>query len=323
MTSAAAVPAPTRPAPSRLAPARRASSGLGPSASAGARPSQEQAAGKWRFAPGEEVATGRHVLALLGGGNRYEAYLAWDERLGSPVVAKLLRPHLVSESRALEAITREAAALSELQHPVLVRSFGAALSGERPHLVLEFLDGPRLSTLVRKFGPLSSEQVVPLARQLASALHYMAGGGWVHLDVKPRNIVMTASPRLIDLSVARRMTEIPGIKGPVGTDAYMAPEQCDPDRFGEIGPASDVWAMGVTVYEALTGRRPFPTVPGQRFPQLRSAPPGMPDKAPPALGAAIESALSPDPRARPTASEFYDLLERLADWAHSRARKVR
>lgn len=277
----------------------------------------------WRLREGDPVVPGRRVLMLLGGGERYEAYLAWDERLVSPVVAKMLRPDAVEEKRAAHAARREARALETLQHPVLVRMFENALEAERPHLVLEFLDGPRLSTLIRKWGPLSAEQLIPLARQLASALAYIDHAGWVHLDVKPRNIIMTGSPRLIDLSLARTIADARSVSSPVGTDAYMAPEQCLPDRFGEIGPAADVWGLATTVYEALTGRQAFPAQPNDRFPQLHVAPPEMPAKAPRSLAEALTAGLRPAPGDRPTALEFYDLLDPLADWSHRRIRRLR
>src|SRR5687768_3682802 len=104
----------------------------------------------WNFAAGEAIVPGRHALKLLGGGDRYEAYVAWDDRLHVPVVAKLLRPHLVEDARSRRAIDAEAVALERLQHPVLVRSFGAVLHGNRPHLILEHIEGPRLSTLLRR-----------------------------------------------------------------------------------------------------------------------------------------------------------------------------
>src|SRR5688572_20822553 len=104
----------------------------------------------WAFEEGEEIAPGRSAVRLLGGGRGYEAYLAWDDRLLSLVVAKILRPHVVAEQAARRQLAAEAGAYAALQHPVLPRSFGAVLDGGRPHLVLEFLDGPRLSTLVRK-----------------------------------------------------------------------------------------------------------------------------------------------------------------------------
>jgi serine/threonine protein kinase len=277
----------------------------------------------WHFRPGEVIVPGRAALKLLGGGDRYEAYVAWDERLYLEVVAKVLRPQLVDDPNARSAIAAEAGALEQLQHPVLVRSFGADLDGDRPHLVLEFLDGPRLSTLIRKFGPLASEQLVPLARRLCSALSFMAGEGWVHLDVKARNIVMTSSPRLIDLSVARPVEAARRISRPVGTDAYMAPEQCDPARFTEIGPPADIWGLGATLFEALAGRPAFLPDGNGRFPQLRAHPPTMPAKAPPALAAAVSACLVDDPADRPTASELDELLEPLGDWSARAIRRLR
>src|SRR5439155_2417182 len=125
----------------------------------------------------------------------------------SLVVAKILRPHLVTRERAREELASEATLLSRLSHPVIVRSFGADLDGERPHIVMEFLEGPHLSSLIRRSGALPLEQVLPLALQLASALHYLAGEGIVHLDVKPRNVIMEAPPRLIDLSLARSLED--------------------------------------------------------------------------------------------------------------------
>ena len=266
---------------------------------------------------------GRLALSLLGGGDRYEAYVAWDERLHILVVAKILRRHLVDDPRARAAIAAEADALERLEHPVLVRSFGAVLDGDRPHLVLEFLDGPRLSTLLRKFGPLASEQLIPLAQQLCSGLEFMAGQGWVHLDVKPRNIVMTSSPRLIDLSVARREEDARRNTRPVGTDAYMAPEQCDPARFGEIGPKADVWGLGASMFEALTGSQAFPADGKGRFPQLRTVAPPLPSKAPPVLARAIAASLVSDPASRPGAGELDEMLEPLADWSSRARRRLR
>ncbi len=150
-------------------------------------------------------------------------YLAWDERLRSLVVLRIVRPGLVGDSRTLEGLASEAEMLDRLRHPVLVCSFAAELEGPRPHIVLEHLEGPRLSTLLRKYGPRPVEQLVPLALQICSAIHYMREEGVVHLDVKPSNVIMAAPPRLIDLSIARTLEECGEITSPVGTDAYMAP----------------------------------------------------------------------------------------------------
>jgi serine/threonine protein kinase len=134
---------------------------------------------------GEEIVAGRVALELLGGGRRYEAYLAWDEHLHALVVAKLLRPGLVSDDRALEALAAEARLLGALAHPLLLRSFGAVLDGPRPHVVLEHIEGPRLSTLIRRSG-LALEQLLPLGLDLVRLLRYLAAEQVLRLDVKPR-----------------------------------------------------------------------------------------------------------------------------------------
>ena len=265
----------------------------------------------WRFDEGDEIARGLSALRPLGLARRYETYLAWHEPMLSPVVVKLLRPDRVTDRGALEGLAAEARALASLDHPVLMRSYGAALDGPRPHLVLEFLEGPRLSTLIRKFGPLAVEQAVPLGSQLSSALHFMAHSGWVHLDVKPKNIIMGAPARLIDLSVAHTLDEAARLDSRVGTDAYMAPEQVEPGRHGSSGPGSDVWGLGVTLYEAVTGWRPFGDGEEGEFPQLGGNRLPYPGEVPPALVEIIDVCMAPKPQDRPTAREVFAALEPL------------
>lgn len=266
----------------------------------------------WGFEEGDQIAPGLSALRMLGLARRYETYLAWHDTMLSVVVVKLLRRDRVGDSSALEGLGAEARALEALDHPVLVRSFGSVLDGPRPHLVLEFLEGPRLSTLIRRFGPLAVEQAVPLASQLCSALHFMSVEGWVHLDVKPKNIIMGAPARLIDLSVAHTLDEAAALDDQVGTDAYMAPEQVEPGRLGIPGPASDVWGMGVTMFEALTGERPFGRGDDKdRFPQLHQERLPYPEEVPSAVARIIDPCLEPDSAKRPTAREVAESLEPL------------
>jgi serine/threonine protein kinase len=201
-------------------------------------------AARWGFEQDDEIVPGRHAIRLLGGGTRYEAYLAWDEVLYSLVVIKILRPDRTHDERTLEGLIGEAKALQHLNHPVLLRCFDAVLEGPRPHIVLEHLEGPRLSTLLRRYGPLPMEQLIPLGLQLCSALYYMSRRDMIHLDVKPRNIIMAAPPRLIDLSIAKSFTQAGSLTNSIGSAAYMAPEQCDPKGRGPIGSPADVWVSG-------------------------------------------------------------------------------
>jgi serine/threonine protein kinase len=273
---------------------------------------------RWHLEEGAEFAPGRHALKRLGGGHRYDAYLAWDDRLHTVIVAKLVRPHLVDDAHTLDGLAREAETLSRLNHPVVVRMFDSVLHGSLPHLALEHLEGPRLSTLIRKYGPLPLEQLVPLAVQLSSALHYLAEEETVHLDVKPSNVIMGAPPRLIDLSVARDTAAAASLVEPIGTDAYMAPEQCDPVRLGPVGPAADVWGLGATLYKAATGKRPFSDPDperhgGERWPQLVETPGELAGTVSDALARPIMACLARDPAERPAAAQVAGAMEQVLE----------
>lgn len=271
----------------------------------------------WGFREGDEIVAGRHVVRLLGGGVRFEAYLVWDDQLLALAVAKTLRPDQVGEPAALAAIAAEARVLESLQHPVIVRAFDAVVDGARPHLLLEYLDGPHLSTLLRT-SAISIEQVLPLGLQLCSAVHYMGTQDVVHMDVKPRNVIMTGPPRLIDFSLALRTDELARVSSPTGTPKYMAPEQCDPARFCSLGSATDVWGIGVTLYWALAQRSPFPAPSSEesasleeRYPQLAHEPAPLPADVTPALADLVEATLAPRPEDRPAAGQVAAELEAL------------
>ena len=274
----------------------------------------------WELEPGDEIAPGRSVVRALGGGRRYEVFLVWDDRLFALVVAKVLRPGSAADERHLEELREEADALERLAHPVLVRGFDAVLDGQYPHVLIEHLEGGTLRQLIRRGGPGPLEQVLPLAAHVAAALHYMAQAGMVHLDVKPDNIVMGVPPRLIDLSIARTLEHAASARHPLGTDAYMPPEQCAPaEHPGAIGPASDVWGLGATLHHAVSGEVPFPRPreardsedPLVRFPQLEAEPRPLPQRTPAALRELIAETLAKAPADRPSASELVFKLEPL------------
>jgi eukaryotic-like serine/threonine-protein kinase len=250
----------------------------------------------WGLQEGDALAPGRTILRRLGGGRRYEVFLVWDEHRLALLVAKVLRPDEADSDAGRRELRREADALARLSHPVLLRGFGAVLDGGFPHLVVEHLEGPTLADLLVRDGTLALEQLLPLGLHVASALHYMAGEGMVHLDVKPDNVVMGAPPRLIDLSVARTLEEARRTRGPIGTNAYMAPEQRAP--AGDLGPATDVYGLAATLHHAVAGQPPS---------QSRA----LPRRTPHQLAAVLAAGLADDPADRPTAAQLAAGLEPL------------
>ena len=286
----------------------------------GATPEEEHS---WGFHAGDDITDVYVAQKLLGGGHSYEVYLAQDTHRLALVVVKLLRPHLVDDDRERRSLRREIEVLERLSHPVVVRSFAADPDGPHPYVVLEHLEGPHLSRLIRRH-PIALEQIIPLAVQICAAAHYMAAEGLVHLDIKPRNIIMAAPPRLIDLSVARDLESAARIRGAIGTDAYMAPEQCDPAR-ATIGPPADVWGIGATLHHAIARRVPFPRADDhdpddsvQRWPQLEREPEPLPKDTPDLLRELVADCLAPEPDRRPEAAEVIARLEPLVATLPSR-----
>ncbi|MDQ3616717.1 MAG: serine/threonine protein kinase [Actinomycetota bacterium] len=269
----------------------------------------------WGFAEGTSITTELTAMKLLGGGEAYEAYLAFDDITYAPVVVKMLRPGHVHDESSLRGLRREVDTLARVNHPVVVRGLRSVVDGERPHVVLEQLDGPRLSSLVRRYGPLPEQQYLPLAIEIASALHYLRRLGYVHLDIKPSNIIMGAPARLIDLSVARTLDAAQALTYPIGTDPYMAPEQCEPPVTGTPGFASDVWGLGATLFEAIAGYKAFDdgvrdaAELAARFPQVDALPYSLPDHVPDDVGKVVLACLDPDSRNRPLPHELAEALE--------------
>lgn len=269
----------------------------------------------WDLTEGDPITPELTAVRLLGGGSAYEAYLAFDTTTYGPVVVKVLRPSQVEDPSAQRGLRREIAALGAVNHPVVVRELRHDLGGERPHVVLEHVDGPRLSSLIRRYGPLQEQQYLPLAIDVCSALHYLDLVGYTHLDIKPSNIIMGAPARLIDLSVARTHAAAADLRHLIGTDGYMSPEQADPgSHFGVPTIASDVWGLGATLYEAVTGVRPFAlgdpdaaTAP-ERHPQLVTEIDDLPDRVPAPVRLMIEAMLEPLPVNRPRPAEVSDHL---------------
>lgn len=266
---------------------------------------------RWAFGNGDEPLPDNFVLKRLNRGKLYETYLLLNEARDAMVVAKFILPHRRDDERAQERLRAEAEALLTLNHPSIVKSLDVRLEGPLHYVILEHVEGPNLRNLLNRYGPLSIEQVTLLGATIAPALVHLEAKGFVHLDVKPSNIVMSQTGKLIDLGLIRRIEHARSLRKPVGTDAYMAPEQCDPAATGGPGPPADVWGLGATLHHSLSGSKPFPrpksfdrTDRYQRFPQLYGPPSPLPRHVPLDIAAVIENALDPDEAGRPSAAEL-------------------
>jgi serine/threonine protein kinase len=204
--------------------------------------------------PGEEVAPGYEVIAHLRRGKRLDVYDVWSVERACRCVAKTITPDRIGEERARVQLSAESELLLSLTHPNIVRAYEVVESSTGvPVLILETLTGRTVSHIIDDFSDgMELEDVVWLGLHLCSAVAYLHRHGCLHLDVKPDNVISEAGrAKLIDLSISGK--EGPSSAG-AGTYDYLAPEQARGER---VSPATDVWGIGITLYEALTGTVPF------------------------------------------------------------------
>lgn len=244
-----------------------------------------------RIKVGERVGEDLTILGAVDPGSSDPVYVVWHHRAWCPMACKFFS----SPRRA----RREADALSSLAHPNIVRCLGVVAP---THMLMEFLEGPTLGRFIarQRKGFLSLSNAIRVAIHLGCALEHVHAKGFLHLDVKPDNaIIVHGRPVLFDFGSMRRQNA-PRPPRLAGTDPYIAPEEC---LLEDVATAADVFSLGVTLYEMLTGELPFPD--GTRkdpFPQinrppiaLRSRRPDLPSR----LETVVLSCLARDPLHRP------------------------
>jgi eukaryotic-like serine/threonine-protein kinase len=266
-------------------------------------------------AAARRVLGGRYRLrSLLAAGGMGAVWVADDAVLGRQVAVKLLSEALAGDGLAAERLRREARAAAGLEHPGIARVLDLGEDGGRPYLVMELLHGQSLAQRLARAGPLPPAEAARVVAAAAEALQVAHRAGIVHRDVKPGNVFLTGDGevKLLDFGIASAANQAALTGGDlIGTAAYLAPER----MLGhDATPASDVYALGVLLYELLAGRPPFTADSATalamahlhaRPAPLRDAAPGVP----PALAAACEQALAKDPAARPpSAAAFARLL---------------
>jgi len=257
--------------------------------------------------PDDPTRIGNYRLtARLGAGGMGVVYLgvSWD---GAPVAVKVLRPELADDQEFRRRFGREVAALVQVKGVCTVRVIEADSQSSTPFVVTEYAQGPSLSEYIDKRGSVAPEMLFGLATGLAEALTTIHAAGIMHRDLKPSNIILTdAGPKVIDFGIARRQdtTAVTRTGMMIGSMGFMAPEQIS----GHPGPEADIFAWGVTVAYAASGRSPFGT--GNTHAVLYRIMYGDAEIAsvPDSLLPLVEAALVKDPQSRPTARQLLDRL---------------
>lgn len=263
-----------------------------------------------RATPVIEIVPGYELVSLLRHGGRLDTYDVYSLERDCRCVLKTVRSDRSHEDRCHEALVREGTLLRDLTHPHLVRAY-EVVEQPRPAVVLETLSGATLAALIEDYSPLSPADTALLGLQLASVLGYLHRHDWLHLDVKPANVVVqTGRAILIDLSLVSR----PGDGRPhAGTPGYLAPEQV---HGRGLSPASDVFGLGVTLGEALTGTLPYgEEVRWASGPSARATAWSFRRrlaKAPEPLAALVRACIAPDPARRAALSDVRAVLGSLA-----------
>jgi eukaryotic-like serine/threonine-protein kinase len=261
---------------------------------------------------GEVVADRYELEELVGSGGMSSVYCALDRLLERKVALKILHPHYGDDAEYVERFRREARAVAQLSHPNIVTVIDRGEADGQQYIVFEYIDGESLKQLVDRNGPLPARRAIELALQVADALAFAHQAGLVHRDVKPQNVLVTedGEAKVTDFGIARSLDVEHGVTqtGTVlGTSNYLSPEQA---RGQTITPATDVYSLGVVIYELLTGEVPFP---GENFvavamKHINEPPPSLLERRPDAparLVHAVERALAKDPAARfPTMEAF-------------------
>jgi serine/threonine protein kinase len=249
------------------------------------------------------------VLDHIRRGGDLDVYEAYDEERFCPVLVKTPRPELATVDKVLSRLTKEWEVLSRLSHPHVVRAYELLREpGRPPVLVLELVTGPTLKVVLEDQGRLRLASLAALGTHLASALRYVHAQGFLHLDLKPSNIISECGiAKLLDFSIARP----PGSysKG-IGTYMYCAPEQV---LGAPLTGAADVWGLGLVLFEAATDVNPFDTETGDERAQLSLRAPAIRTlrRLPTAVGTMVDACLEPAPQDRPSLAEISALLEPL------------
>jgi serine/threonine-protein kinase len=287
---------PTGTAPRTPGGSRRRSSSAGSRATPGF-------AGTARFLPGDVLAERYRIVEPLGRGGMGEVYRADDLKLDQPVALKFLPLDLQDDASRRERLLSEVRVARQVSHPTLCRVYDVGEADGQLFLSMEYVDGEDLASLQRRIGRLPPEKSLEIARQVCAGLAAAHARGVLHRDLKPENIMLDGQGqvRVTDFGLAAIADTVTGDEVRSGTPAYMAPEQL---RGLEVTVRSDVYSLGLVLYELFTGQRAFK---GRTLRELTEqheqgtpdSPSAVADDVDPAIDTAIMRCLEKAPAARP------------------------
>jgi serine/threonine-protein kinase len=239
-----------------------------------------------RFIPGELVAGRYRIVGLLGRGGMGEVYRADDLRLSQPVALKFLAESLARDGAALARFHREVSVARQISHRHVCRVYDIGEHAGMQFLSMEYIRGEELSSLLKRIGRLPHDKAVDVARQLCAGLAAIHDAGVLHRDLKPANVMLDehGAVRITDFGIVALAEGVSGHEAMIGTPAYMSPEQL---TGGELTTRSDIYSLGLVMYEFFTGKR-----------RTASSSATVPELDP-VVARVIERCLETDPAKRP------------------------
>ena len=207
-----------------------------------------------------KVLAGRYELfERIGEGGMSVVYKAKDRLLNRFVAIKILKPQFINDSKFIDSFRRESQAAASMSHPNIVNIYDVGREGNIHYIVMELIEGRTLSDYIKEHGAMSYPKVIALSKQIAAALAFAHKNHIIHRDVKPHNIMITpnGTAKITDFGIAKAVnaaTIVDNTEGIIGSVHYFSPEQA---RGGYVDEKSDIYSLGIVMYEMLTGRVPF------------------------------------------------------------------